>query len=462
MQILDSPLSDNEAREYAEKYFRVTEDASYNTWQTARDLFDRGVPLRIAREAYKNANPEDGHFGGEECEKLESFYDDFDPKSFGSRSGKFKRRLFKPFELGEPALVKPREWIYRPVYIRKYVTLTAARGGTGKSSLVMTEAIAMATGRSLLGIKPSAALRIGYFNGEDPKGELDLRFHGICLHYGISADDLEGNLFYDNGRDMPIKLATGNGISKPDVNEVLYAIRHNKLDHMTIDPFVSSHSVNENSTELIESVAKQWGHIADEANCSIGLVHHVRKSTTGKVAAIEDSRGASSLIDAARVRRIVNTMTVEQARAAGISPERRGYYISSDLSRSNLGPPDGSLTYYELLSVDLNNGLDGNQADEIGVPMPFDYKTATDIKFDDDDRERMLAVIRKRTDWRKSDKAADWIGNAMAAAVGLRLDAFARKRIASLIIELLEDGTLQTYTGQDDKRMKRTFIRIKE
>jgi hypothetical protein len=42
-----------------------------------------------------------------------------------------------------------------------------APGGRGKSSLVLVEAVAMATGRALLGDEPLRRLKVWYHNGEE-------------------------------------------------------------------------------------------------------------------------------------------------------------------------------------------------------------------------------------------------------------------------------------------------------
>lgn len=49
----------------------------------------------------------------------------------------------------------------------------------------------------------------------------------------------------------------------------------------TVDPFVKSHKVIENDNGAIDDVVTEWAHIADECNCSIELVHHVRKPPPG-------------------------------------------------------------------------------------------------------------------------------------------------------------------------------------
>ena len=80
----------------------------------------------------------------------------------------------------------PREFIYPGVYIRRNLTLTTARGGTGKSTIVMAENVAMATKLPLLGINPIGDLRVAYWNGEDSPEELERRLYAICKHYDIT------------------------------------------------------------------------------------------------------------------------------------------------------------------------------------------------------------------------------------------------------------------------------------
>jgi len=53
----------------------------------------------------------------------------------------------------------------------------------------MVEAIAMASGHELLGIKPVKKLKVWYWNGEDPREEIDRRFAAICKHYGIKPEE---------------------------------------------------------------------------------------------------------------------------------------------------------------------------------------------------------------------------------------------------------------------------------
>ena len=139
----------------------------------------------------------------------------------------------------------------------------------------MVEALAVASGRALLGVKPVQKLRVWYWNGEDPQEETDRRLAAACLHYGISPEEIEGYLFADSGCTTPIVIAqqagTGTLIADPVVGELKAAIMGNGIDAMIIDPFVSCHRVAENDNPAIDAVVKKFAEIADETGCSVNL-----------------------------------------------------------------------------------------------------------------------------------------------------------------------------------------------
>ena len=116
-----------------------------------------------------------------------------------------------PYVWRDPALIPPRAWLYGRHYIRKFITGTVAPGGLGKSSLVLTEALALATGRNLLGVAPISAVGVWYWNGEDPPEETERRIAGLCQRFRINPSEFEGRLFVDSGRNMPITIASMQG-----------------------------------------------------------------------------------------------------------------------------------------------------------------------------------------------------------------------------------------------------------
>src|SRR5262249_31000930 len=104
----------------------------------------------------------------------------------------FILRAFKKFDT---AVIPPREFLFGRHYQRRTVSGTVPPDGTGKSSMVMVEGIAMRTGRDLLGEEVKEPLRVWYHNGEDNMLELQRRVAGICQHYNVPMEELEDGFF---------------------------------------------------------------------------------------------------------------------------------------------------------------------------------------------------------------------------------------------------------------------------
>jgi hypothetical protein len=174
-------------------------------------------------------------------------------------------------------------------------------------------------------------------------------------------------LFVDSGRDMPIKIMTdtksGAAIASPMVADIKQAIFDNKIDVLTVDPFVSSHGVSENDNTKIGIVAKVWSQIADETNCA---VEWVRKSAHGQFQhTVDDGRGASALVAASWSARVLNVMREEESKGFGI--EHRERYFREDKGSINLAPPPDRADWFRLDSIDIENGPADNPSDNMGV-----------------------------------------------------------------------------------------------
>src|SRR6516165_6100605 len=115
----------------------------------------------------------------------------------------------------------PRQWLYGRHYLQGAVSVTIADGGVGKSTLALTEAIAMVTGRALLGITPNKQTGNGlvrdyrevfYYNAEESLAEIKRRVLAICQHFEIDLSELGDprdptlapNLTIVSGHDYPL------------------------------------------------------------------------------------------------------------------------------------------------------------------------------------------------------------------------------------------------------------------
>jgi hypothetical protein len=334
----------------------------------------------------------------------------------------------KPFVFGDPKLIPPRDWLYGTAYMRRFVFGLVSPGGVGKTSLTLVEAVAMASGKPLLGVKPRKRLKVWIWNGEDPVDEIERRLAAVMIHYGLTQQDIDGYLFVSSGRDLPIviaKVVEGSvKLQEPVVEGLVKEIKARQVDVMVLDPFISCHEVPENANDAIDKVVKKWGVVADRANCAILLPHHVRKAAGGVQGTPEpsadDARGATAYRDALRGLRVAAPMS-GPLRDKVANP--RSYFRVVDAKLSMAPARDGD-DWYKFVSVGLGNGdafpTDGGDPipeDSVGVvekwvPPSLQVSTST-------------AAIRRAQDdigsglYRGDIRSPDWVGRVIAKSLGL-------------------------------------------
>jgi hypothetical protein len=364
----------------------------------------------------------------------------------------------RPYVYRPAAEIPRRQFLYGRHYIRGFISTTIAPGGVGKTGLTIVEALAMATAKPLLGVQVPERLRVGYWNGEDPLEETERRIAAAVMRYGLDGRELEGWLFWGSGRDAALTIATqgrnGAEVSESEVERVTQAA--SALDVLIIDPFISSHRVVENDNGAMDLVAKRWAKIAHDANVAVDLPHHPRKNGGAEVT-VEDGRGASALLAAARSARVLNTMSEAEALKAGI--ERRKAYFKVENGKANLAPPPDGAAWFRFASVSLGNGPDGGDGDSVGVvepwrwPDPFDGIGAAETF-------KVQEAI-EAGNYRESVQAKDWAGHAVAEV--LRLDAADpadKAKIKGLLKTWLQSGVLIAELRPDANGDHRPFITV--
>lgn len=379
-----------------------------------------------------------------------------------------------PYEWLDPAKIPRREFAYGTHLIRKYVSVTVAPGGVGKTNLIIAESLAMATGRMILGVKPPKPLRVWLFNAEDPRDELTRRIAATCIHHKISPEDIGGRLFLDTGREQELVVAVDDKKSglkylEPIIEAVISEIKRNEIDVMIIDPFVSTHGVNENDNGAIDKVAKLWALIADETNCAIDIVHHLRK-VSDREATVEDSRGAVSLLGAARSVRVLNRMSASQAGEAGVDPKERFGYFSVNEGKSNLTPMSDNMDWRRMVSTPLGNGRGiGRPQDFAPAVEEFKWPTKEDIANSVPSDKASLVVTRVANgNYAYGWQSKEWVGHIVADITGIeipegRTKTPEHKKIEKMIDGWIDSGALKKVRerGQDVRHPDREVYMVR-
>ena len=326
----------------------------------------------------------------------------------------------------------------------------------GKTSLAISEILTMVSGKPLLGITPPGRARVWLWNGEDPRDELDRRIEAAMLQYRLNPEDVEGYLFTDVGREMPVIIATQTRqaiIAKPVVDAVIATIRQNKIDVLVVDPFVKSHRVTENDNMAMDAVATEWAHIADVTNCSIELLHHTRK-TGGAEVSVEDGRGAGAVVAASRSARTVNRMSRDEAEKAGIDANTAWRYLKVDSGKASMSSHPERADWYRLVSVPLGNG------DDVGVVVGWSWPDAFAGVTVHDLRAAQKAVSEGGP-WRADIRATAWVGKPIAKALKLNIkDKADRQKIKTVLATWIKSGMFVEVEGLDDDRHVVTFVEV--
>jgi hypothetical protein len=257
--------------------------------------------------------------------------------------------------------VPPRQWLYGTKLIRDFCTLLVSPGGVGKTAFTVGLSVSCQMGRQILADKPHKPMNVWGFYLEEPKEEIQRRMKAARMVYQPSiSDPAPGRLMVSSGRDQQLLVAKSIGkdefVVTPDVANLEKHILENNVDILIIDPFVKTHTIEENNNVLIEKVVTIFNELAGRTHCSILLVHHTRKGAQAGEA--ESSRGASSIVGNVRAAFTLAPMSSEDAKELGVSGDEKRFLIRLDDAKANMAPKSEKAEWIKLLSQNLGNATE--------------------------------------------------------------------------------------------------------
>ncbi len=370
-----------------------------------------------------------------------------------------------PYVWRDPTTIRPREWVYGRSIQRGHVRAIIAPGAAGKTILSVGEALAMATGRNLLGQDvPGGPKRVWLWNLEDDAEELARIIQAACKHWSIGPEDIRDRLFVDSALEGAIlKLATstaaeGLTINRPLVAALTEEMQGRGIDYLHVDPFVSSHAANENDNMEIDAIAKEWALVAKNTKAGVGLAHHVSKAGAAEVTALS-GRGAVALINACRSVLVLNRMSDDEAKRYGIEDEKRRRYFRTYDDKNNRAPPSDASDWFTMASVSLGN--DPNDGgDNMGVVVPWSPPDA----FEGVTTDHLKSVQKLVAAGEYKDHAASkpWVGEAVAEVLDLDPDSKAdRAKITAILKTWMDYGRFVRVQKRDPKKREdRWYVEV--
>jgi DNA polymerase len=254
---------------------------------------------------------------------------------------------------------KPRGWLLGVSFCREFLSQVQADGGVGKTALRYAQYLSLSSGRALTGEHVHQRCRVLILCFEDSEDELKRRLWAAMIHHGVDPAEIPGWLYFKAvGRDAG-KIKTLDEKGRVVDGELATALEQTVLDYridlVALDPFVKTHDVGENNNDAIDAVAQVLTNLAGKHNIAVDSAHHVSKGVPEPGNA-QKGRGASSLVDAARLVYTLTPMSDTEAKAYGIKDEDRRDYIRLDKGKVNITRSTRWTKWFKLIGVHIGNG----------------------------------------------------------------------------------------------------------
>lgn len=177
----------------------------------------------------------------------------------------------------------PPRFVWDGYCPRGVVTLLGAHGGTGKSTIALMLAVAVATGRELFGIATDAA-PVVFASFEDGAHLVRHRLAHICQCWGINPGELAGLHIVDGTANPELFASDGRGPGDvtPAYGELLALVQQTGAGLVIVDNASDAYGGDEIQRRQVRAFMRSLAVIAREGDAAVMLLAHVDKGTSRK------------------------------------------------------------------------------------------------------------------------------------------------------------------------------------
>ena len=351
---------------------------------------------------------------------------------------------FTIFDARQIDSIEDVEWLVNPLIPRGAVSLIAGKPGVGKSGLVISIMVALATGRAeISGLRPGAIpgpARTAMIGFEDDRRIIEPRLHAVMRAWNVKADEIADRIVFK---------------FEGDSAAVMGAIEH--YDLVIVDTF--SHLLTdddgENDNAKITRMIRDYKYFAAKCNNGCWMVHHTRKKPSGAPRSssndLDDIRGAGAIAGQVRSGMIIAPAKTEIT-MAGASEADAEAMVKLDHVKANWGPKSQDL-FYRRDSCQWHD--DGRST---LLMRPYDTSQLNEAARQRviDDAEKVFRTMQDLPPHKRrvSPQSPNYLVKQVATALGMGHD-ISDHRIKAAIAWLDENGRIVIDTLVDDKRKPR-------
>lgn len=336
------------------------------------------------------------------------------------------------------ANIPPRPWAYGRFLLFGTAAVLGAVDGGGKGAIATVTALAVITGKPLLGERVWRTGHVVIVTYEDDENEWHRRIAAACIHYDLDYEFVLSHIHFLHkpGRRVSFGRLVDGNMQFPDSDAIRKKLKEVGAVLLIVDPFNHAHGMDDgNNNVLIARVAAEMTYIGQDTGVAVLVLHHLRKGSTGNP---DDLMGATSLRATFRSCRILARMDQQLAEKMNITAPWRYTRIAG--SKENFAPPPERASWFRLVSVDL-----GNTAVDPLYPEGDNVAVATTWQprplFEGMDAPTLRAVFKALKDTvhgaARQGKHLPWAGTVLIE-IGGRSD----REASSILTKWLKEGTL--------------------
>lgn len=273
---------------------------------------------------------------------------------------------FRP--LPEEIAIPPRPWIAPRLLMRGAVTVLAAPGGAGKSTLQLATAAHCWLARPFAGFDFRTKTKVLVINNEDDRDEMARRLRAICKVYDLDPAAVAEGVALLSGADFVFKIADASPpkFRTDEIAKLGEFCREHGIGVLAIDPFVETHDSSEVDEQAMKAVMAAYRGFARDYGVAVLLAHHTPKG--GQGGSQDAIRGSTAIVNSARIAYTLFEANAEDGLRYRIPPAKLNGYVRLDEVKANLSLRSGRPTWFRRVPVVLRSG------DEVGVLAPVDIE----------------------------------------------------------------------------------------
>jgi hypothetical protein len=263
-----------------------------------------------------------------------------------------------------PAAIPLRRWLLGRRRSVGELTIDAGPPGVNKSTLMLSDAVQIATGRRILADEVHERGGVVLLAGEDARRDVEAKLAGILVRFDIKPAELEGRLRVVYLAEVdPVSYSLAqmtDDIAMLNVRMFEWLRDYPDTVALFIDPIAAWHRLVENSNEALQLLCASLRGLAVRGQRHVGFDHHVTKVSQfdceAHVGNLPALRGASAIGAAARWAFTMARIKPETAQAHGIGESERSRYRRLDPLKTSYGPDDEGPRLLMVESVTIANG----------------------------------------------------------------------------------------------------------